>query len=118
MKMKYNGIADAAARFVEKEQLKNRSLWKLTADQFANCPDDGDLGWRGEYWGKLMRGACETYLYTRDEELYEILTESVDQLLFLSGWGRQNFHIQQRSRIPGMGYVGQEICTYGADQLL
>lgn len=49
MKMKYNGIADAAARFVEKEQLKNRSLWKLTADQFANCPDDGDLGWRGEY---------------------------------------------------------------------
>ena len=37
MKMKYNGIADAAARFVEKEQLKNRSLWKLTADQFANC---------------------------------------------------------------------------------
>lgn len=78
MKMKYNGIADAAARFVEKEQLKNRSLWKLTADQFANCPDDGDLGWRGEYWGKLMRGACETYLYTRDEELYEILTESVD----------------------------------------
>ena len=91
MKMKYNGIADAAARFVEKEQLKNRSLWKLTADQFANCPDDEDLGWRGEYWGKLMRGACETYLYTRDEELYEILTESVDQLLFLSGWGRQNF---------------------------
>ena len=89
MKMKYNGIADAAARFVEKEQLKNRSLWKLTADQFANCPDDGDLGWRGEYWGKLMRGACETYLYTRDEELYEILTESVDQLLFYQdGEGR------------------------------
>ena len=82
MKIKYNGIADAAARFVEKEQLKNRSLWKLTADQFANCPDDEDLGWRGEYWGKLMRGACETYLYTRDEELYEILTESVEQLLF------------------------------------
>ena len=81
MKMKYNGIADAAARFVEKEQLKNRSLWKLTADQFAGCPDDEDLGWRCEYWGKLMRGACETYLYTKDEELYEILTEAVNLLL-------------------------------------
>ena len=29
MKIKYNGIADAAARFVEKEQLKNRSLCQL-----------------------------------------------------------------------------------------
>ena len=44
MKIKYNGIADAAAHFAEKEQLKNRNLWKLTADQFAGCPDDGDLG--------------------------------------------------------------------------
>lgn len=81
MRLAYQGIADTAARFVEKEQLKNRSLWKMVAEQFKNCPDDADLGWRCEYWGKLMRGACETYLYTKDEELYEILTEAVNFLL-------------------------------------
>ena len=81
MKLKYTGIADTAARFVEKEQLKNRSLWKITAEQFKNCPDDRDLGWRCEYWGKLMRGACETYLYTKDEELYKILKETTEMLL-------------------------------------
>ena len=45
MKMKYNGIADAAARFVEKELLKYRCLWIVTADLFGNCPDVGVLGW-------------------------------------------------------------------------
>ena len=68
-------------RFVEKEQLKDRDLWKLAAEQYQGTPDDADLGWRGEYWGKLMRGACMTYQYTEDEELYEILTEAVHMLL-------------------------------------
>ncbi|MFR6581298.1 MAG: hypothetical protein ACLURP_04200 [Ruminococcus sp.] len=115
--MKYNGIADAAARFVEKEQLKNRSLWKLTADQFANCPDDGILAGEGNTGGSLC------VVHVRPTSIpgmknYVKFSQSLWISFFLSGWGRQNFHIQQRSRIPGMGYVGQEICTYGADQLL
>ena len=35
----------------------------------------------GEYWGKLMRGACMTWQYTGDQELYKILREAVLKLL-------------------------------------
>ena len=81
MKFLYTGMADEMLRFVEKEQLKDKDLWKLVAEQFEGTPDDADLGWRGEYWGKLMRGACMTYQYTEDAELYDMLTEAVNMLL-------------------------------------
>ncbi len=83
-------------RLVESKQLKDRRLWELVAGQFAKTPDDADRGWRGEYWGKLMRGACMTWQYTRDGELYEILREAVLKLLDtqddegrISTYGRQ-----------------------------
>ncbi|MCI8923773.1 MAG: hypothetical protein HFI45_07260 [Lachnospiraceae bacterium] len=81
MKRSYKGIADEMIRLVEREQLKDEKLWKLAAGQFAGTPDDADHGWRGEYWGKLMRGACMTYQYTEDEALYEILRETVLELM-------------------------------------
>lgn len=81
MKAAYEGIADRMLRLVEEKQLKDKELWKLVTKQFAGTPDDVDHGWRGEYWGKLMRGACMTWQYTGDEELYGILTESVKELL-------------------------------------
>lgn len=81
MRAAYRGIADDMIRLVETKQLKDRKLWELTAKQFAGTPDDADHGWRGEYWGKLMRGACMTWQYTGDEELYAILRESVVRLL-------------------------------------
>ena len=68
-------------RLVERKQLTDRSLWRLVVKQFEGTPDDADLGWRGEYWGKLMRGACMTWQYTKDETLYQILQESVSELL-------------------------------------
>ncbi len=72
---KFNGISDELLRFAEKKQLKDRDVWKVIVKQFAiGNVDDEDCGWRGEYWGKLMRGACMTYQYTGDEELYDILT--------------------------------------------
>ena len=39
--------------------------------------DDENLGWRGEYWGKMMRGACITYKYTQSSKLYGILENTV-----------------------------------------
>ena len=64
--------------FIEQEQLFNTRLWKLFTEQFkAGNVDDENLGWRGEYWGKMMRGACFTWAYTRDEKLYALLTQTV-----------------------------------------
>ncbi len=79
---KFSGISDELLRFIEEKQLKDRSVWKLIVKQFAiGNVDDEDFGWRGEYWGKLMRGACMTYQYTKDEELYEILTNAAIDLI-------------------------------------
>lgn len=38
MKMKYNGIADAAARFVEKEQLKNQKPMETDSRSVCQLP--------------------------------------------------------------------------------
>jgi DUF1680 family protein len=79
--LKTEGIADWAAQFLQKEQLCDRVLWAKFVDQFRLQPDAENHGWRGEYWGKMMRGGVLVYSYTRDEELYCILTESVRDML-------------------------------------
>ncbi len=76
----YEGIADAMARFIEEVQLKDKGLWKEFVDLYRGTPDD-DAGWRCEYWGKMMRGAAMTYQYTHDEDLYEVMTETVIDML-------------------------------------
>ena len=76
-----HGIMDEKVRFVLDNQLKNRENWKKTVEVFTTHEDSEKGRWRGEYFGKQMRGAALTYLYTRDEELYDILTETVKDLL-------------------------------------
>ncbi len=75
------GIADSAARFFEEVQLKDRGLWKKFVDVFRIQPDGENRGWRGEYWGKSMRGGALVYSYTKDEELYDVLTETVRDMI-------------------------------------
>lgn len=79
--MKLNGIADFTAKFFQEEQLKDRELWAKFVDLFRSQPDGDNAGWRGEYWGKMMRGATLVYKYTKDEELYTILTDSVIDMM-------------------------------------
>ena len=45
-------------RVISEKQLLNRELWKNCVGVFSTGIDDEDRGWRGEYWGKMMRGAC------------------------------------------------------------
>jgi len=80
-RLSYGGIADRMARWVEEHQLLDASLWQLFVDQFRGCPDDGDAGWRCEYWGKMMRGGALTYQYTRSPALYRTLTDTVLDML-------------------------------------
>ncbi len=76
------GKPDEAARFVERKQLLDPALWTLFVNQFREGnTDDHDKGWRGEYWGKMMRGACFTYAYTQNETLYRVLSDTVEDLL-------------------------------------
>lgn len=79
IKISYNGLIDEAARFVEKIQLLDKSLWEKVIAVF----DYGKFqkGWHGEYWGKLMRGGCMVYKYTESEELYNTLTNAIKGIL-------------------------------------
>ena len=79
-KIKFNGIIDETTKYVEDFQLLDTITWARFVDQFRILSDT-DNGWRGEYWGKMMRGACFVYSYTKNEELYQILTTTVKDIL-------------------------------------
>ena len=79
--VKFQGILDNTARFLQKEQLCDRKLWAKFVDLYRIQPDGENQGWRGEFWGKMMRGGALVYEYTRDEELYLVLTETVRDML-------------------------------------
>lgn len=76
----YNGFVDHAIRYIEDFQLMNRDLWKRFVQQFRE-DSDFDGGWHGEYWGKMMRGACFTYSYTQNPQLYQILADTVCDMM-------------------------------------
>ena len=80
---KFEGRFQDAVELITKIQLKDPSKWALFVSQFKNGVDgivDG-RGWRGEYWGKMMRGASMIYRYTQDKELYDILEATVIDMM-------------------------------------
>ncbi len=76
----YQGFADDVFRFVTDRQLMRTDLWARFVQQFREHADC-DGGWRGEYWGKMMRGACFVYSYTKSAELYQVLADTIEDLL-------------------------------------
>ena len=83
MEIKYslNGLADRAMHFAENKQLLDAGLWRCFVNQFKGETDKNDRGWRGEFWGKMMRGASLVYGYTGNEELYNILEDTVRDMI-------------------------------------
>lgn len=79
--IKTEGIMNGAVHFVINNQLRSRETWKLYIDVFNSREDSNDERWRGEYFGKQMRGACLAYQYSQDDELYDTLTWACGELL-------------------------------------
>ncbi len=79
--LQIDGIMDKAVDFVIKNQLKDKETWRAYIDVFVTHDDSEELWWRGEFFGKQMRGACYAYLYAQDEELYDTLTWACRELL-------------------------------------
>ncbi|MDD4688617.1 MAG: glycoside hydrolase family 127 protein [Eubacteriales bacterium] len=76
----YKGFIDEGYNFIEDFQLLNSTLWRRFVQQFREDADY-DAGWRGEYWGKMMRGACFVYSYTKNPQLYSVLTQTVRDMI-------------------------------------
>ena len=78
---KYTGAPHDYVLITEEHQLLNKKTWDKFVWVFTEDSDDHDIGWRCEYWGKMMRGACLTYRYHGDETLYSMLDYAVRELL-------------------------------------
>ena len=76
----FHGIIDRSVRYITDIQLLREDLWIRFAQQFKEDADY-DAGWRGEYWGKMMRGASLVYSYSHNEQLYQVLTNTVKDIL-------------------------------------
>ena len=77
----FTGWMDQVFTYIEEDQLLRRDLWKRFVNQFAQEDADFEGGWRGEYWGKMMRGASMVYSYTQNPQLYEVLAETVQDMM-------------------------------------
>jgi len=77
---KYNGYIDEMFSLIESRQLLDIDLWKAFVQQFK-LQTDKDLHWRGEFWGKMLRGASFVYSYSKNEELYSLLEDTVRDML-------------------------------------
>ncbi|MBQ9083142.1 MAG: glycoside hydrolase family 127 protein, partial [Clostridia bacterium] len=121
---KYTGFVEGAIRYIEEFQLLRPDLWNRFVMQFR-ADSDFNAGWKGEYWGKMMRGACFNYAYTRDQELYDTLTQTVSDMIDsqdpdgrISSYGRNHefdgWDMWSRKYVLlGMQYF-LEICTDAA----
>lgn len=90
----YDGFIKKTIEFVEKSQLEDEVLWKRFVNQFRNDADF-DGGWRGEYWGKMMRGACFVYSCSHDSKLYNILANTICDMISVQ---------EENGRISSYGY--------------
>ena len=119
---KFSGFIDDAAKYIQDFQLLRPDLWARFVNQFRESDADYDRGWRGEYWGKMMRGACFVYSYTRNAELYSTLCDTVADMMTtqedngrISSYGEYHefdgWDIWERKYVLlGMQYF-LEICT-------
>ena len=95
--IKFNGLIDSTAQFLQTEHLSDANIWKKFVQIYEEKFDDNYSGWRGEYWGKMMRGAVLVYKYTRDEKLYGVLEGTVNHMMSvaeedgrISAYSREN----------------------------
>ena len=94
---KIGGAFADAVRFIEDEQLTDAPLWAKFVQQYREQPDAPTLAWRGEYWGKMMRGAVSVYSYTKSEKLYSVLEGTVlDMMTVAEADGRVSTYEREK----------------------
>ena len=79
--IRVGGYCGRMINFTVDNQLMDVETWALLVEQFRRQEDSLNGGWRGEYWGKMMRGASLTYRVTKNERLYSVLAHTVRDML-------------------------------------
>lgn len=81
VKPSLKGLCADCGDFLIENQLKKRDLWSKFVDQYRLQLNGVTGGYSGEYWGKMLRGGVLVYKFTQNEELFEVLTETVRDML-------------------------------------
>ena len=116
---RWTGDLAEACAWVQREQLMDPALWALFAAQFRiGDRDDHDLGWRCEYWGKMMRGACFTWACTQDPALYRVLEGSVRDLLSIQGPDGRLSTYSPENEFRGWDIWGRKYVMLGLEYFL
>ena len=79
--LRWQGIANQTAIFIQKKMMEATDTLASYVDVFRTQPDSENQGWRGEFWGKTIRGCVLVYEYTKDRSFYDMITASVKDML-------------------------------------
>lgn len=77
----FGGTIDKNMRYIENIQMLDPVVWARFVEQFRLQHDIKNYGWKGEYWGKMMRGATFVYAYTKNPALFAMLRQTVEDML-------------------------------------
>lgn len=79
-KMTFEGYIGELEKYLVENHVVNADVWALFVRQFRD-KTDFDYKWRGEYWGKAMRGAAMLYRATKNPAIYNAMKDTIEDLL-------------------------------------
>lgn len=99
------------SKVVDKDYL-DEEKYHLFAKQFS-LHSDSSGSWRGEFWGKFLRGACQCYKLTNNQKLYSIIENSVFEMIsYIEEDGALSSYIKEE-RFTGWDMWGRKYAMAG-----
>ena len=96
---------------IEREYL-DENKYRLFASQFR-LHSDSSGSWRGEFWGKFVRGACFCYASRPSKKLYKIIEDSVFELIsYIENDGTLSSYVKEE-RFSGWDMWGRKYALIG-----
>ena len=79
-KLTLGGYPGSLIKMIIEQEYLDKDKYHLFASQFK-LHSDLKGSWRGEFWGKFIRGAIECYKACKNERLYKIIEDSVFEII-------------------------------------